>query len=248
MTPLTVFYRTLMKSSAVFLGAGWIMLHPSLDWRPASARSAAGGWSLAGTGVTAQKSPTEAAIDGLVLALKDTDPGVRRQAAAALGQLGSARAVPGLVEALKDAQADVRLRATIALGEIGDASGAQALTAALKDTDPRVRARAAHALGEIGDRAAVDPLVGAVRDASAEVRRRAISALAEIGDSRAVDPITAALKDDDAGVRRAAGARRRILRPRAARLAARARLHSPGPARSVDGRGEPRAAGRRALL
>ena len=112
MTPLTVFYRTLMKSSAVFLGAGWIMLHPSLDWRPASARSAAGGWNLAGTGVTAQKSPTEAAIDGLVLALKDTDPGVRRQAAAALGQLGSARAVPGLVEALKDAQADVRLRAT----------------------------------------------------------------------------------------------------------------------------------------
>ena len=55
MTPLTVFYRTLMKSSAVFLGAGWIMLHPSLDWRPASARSAAGGWSLAGTGVTASR-------------------------------------------------------------------------------------------------------------------------------------------------------------------------------------------------
>ena len=74
MTPLTVFFRTLMKSSAIFVGAGYIMLHPSLDLR-----------STARGGVTAQKSPAEAAVDGLVAALKDSDPGVRRQAAAALG-------------------------------------------------------------------------------------------------------------------------------------------------------------------
>ena len=28
MTPLTVFFRTLLKSSAIFMGAGYIMLHP----------------------------------------------------------------------------------------------------------------------------------------------------------------------------------------------------------------------------
>jgi len=33
MTPLTVFFRTLVKSSAIFLGAGYIMLHPSIDLR-----------------------------------------------------------------------------------------------------------------------------------------------------------------------------------------------------------------------
>ena len=75
MTPLTVFFRTLLKSSAIFMGAGYIMLHPSLDMRSGT-RGA----------VTAQKSPSEAAIDGLIAALKDSDAGVRRQAAAALGQ------------------------------------------------------------------------------------------------------------------------------------------------------------------
>src|SRR3954454_2009908 len=111
MTPLTVFFRTLMKSSAIFLGAGYIMLHPSLDVR-----------SSARAGVTAQKSPAEAAIDGLVAALKDTDPGVRRQAAAALGQAGNRRAVPGLIELLKDAMPEVRQRAVSALADIGDPS------------------------------------------------------------------------------------------------------------------------------
>src|SRR5215475_4684480 len=117
MTPLTVFIRTLLKSSAIFFGAGYIFLHPTLQFSGPAERSAAqGAW-----GVTAQKSPSETAIDGLVAALKDTDPGVRRQAAAALGELRNARAVPGLMEALKDTQVDVRQHAISALGEIGDA-------------------------------------------------------------------------------------------------------------------------------
>ena len=32
MSPLTVFVRTLMKSSAICLGAAAIFLHPSLEW------------------------------------------------------------------------------------------------------------------------------------------------------------------------------------------------------------------------
>ena len=78
MTPLTVFFRTLLKSSAIFIGAGYIMLHPSLDVR-SGARSA----------VTAQKSPSEAATDALIVALKDSDAGVRRQAASAFGERGT---------------------------------------------------------------------------------------------------------------------------------------------------------------
>ena len=58
--------------------------------------------------MTAQKSPAEAAADALIGALKDSDAGVRRQAAHSLGQMRSARAVPALIDALKDENAEVR--------------------------------------------------------------------------------------------------------------------------------------------
>ncbi len=95
MTPLAVFVRTLLKTSAIFIGVTTVMLHPSFEWSRASGSSS--------SRVTARQNPTEAAVDGLVAALKDTDAGVRRQAAAALGEIGNARAVTGLMDALKDA-------------------------------------------------------------------------------------------------------------------------------------------------
>ena len=114
MSPLSVFVRTLLRSSALFLGTAAVFLHPPLDW------SAAHGLPQAPGVVEAQQGAAEAAVDGLVAALKDADPGVRRTAAGALGQIGAARAVPGLVDALKDRDADVRSKAVQALGEIGD--------------------------------------------------------------------------------------------------------------------------------
>src|SRR5919112_4335429 len=114
MTPLAVFVRTLMKTTAVFIGVTTVMLHPSLEWRGSSRNAAAqpGATRITdGLGVTAGQAPSEAAIDALVSALKDTDAGVRRQAAAALGEIGSARAVPGLIDALKDTDSDVRRQA-----------------------------------------------------------------------------------------------------------------------------------------
>ena len=63
MSPLTVFIRTLAKSTAIFLGAGLDLPQPvAVDW-PARAP------------VTAQKSPTEEAADALIGALKDSDVG-----------------------------------------------------------------------------------------------------------------------------------------------------------------------------
>src|SRR6185436_6029589 len=118
MSPLAVFVRTLLKTSAIFIGATVVMLHPSLDRSRGVASSV--DWSPGLARVTAGQSPTEAAIDALVGALKDSDAGVRRQAAAALGSLRNPRAVQGLVAALKDADADVRVRVVSALGEIGD--------------------------------------------------------------------------------------------------------------------------------
>ena len=118
MSPLTVFVRTLLKTSALFIGFTTVMLHPSLEWTSASQVKVT---------VTARQSPHEGAVDALVAALKDTDAGVRRQAAAALGEIGNARAVTGLIEALKDSDADVRRHALSALGEIGDPRAAARL-------------------------------------------------------------------------------------------------------------------------
>src|SRR5262245_58118599 len=97
MSPVTVFVKTLLKSSAIFIGATAIFLNPSLEWKSAAGREARG------LSVTATQSATEAAVDALIGALKDTDAGVRRQAAHALSQLNNRRAVPALAAALKDA-------------------------------------------------------------------------------------------------------------------------------------------------
>src|SRR4029450_3264706 len=151
MSPLAVFFRTLSRSSAICLGVALAIVHPSLEWSPAR-------------GVTAQKSPSEAALDGLILALKDSDEGVRRQAAIALGELRNTRAVPALIELLKDDKPEVRMHAISALSEFSDPRATPALTQALKDSDPRIRSRAASGLGEIGDKAAVEPLTALLRD------------------------------------------------------------------------------------
>ena len=55
MTPLAVFVRTLLKTSALFIGVTVVMLHPSLEWSRAS--------GLSSSRVTARQSPTEAAVD-----------------------------------------------------------------------------------------------------------------------------------------------------------------------------------------
>ena len=136
MTPLAVFLRTFFRTSAIFVGSSIVFLHPPLEWSASSGAA------------RAQKSPIEAAVDGLLVALKDTDEDVRCQAAWALGRTGRTRAVDALIEALKDTP-EVRKQAVRALGEIGDRRALPALNVALKDEDPRVRRYAAKAIARI---------------------------------------------------------------------------------------------------
>ena len=119
MSPLTVFLRTLLKSSAVFIGTAAIFLHPQLEFRAAS------------TQVGARQAPREEAVDELIKALKDPDAGVRRQVARTLAQMHNTRAVPALAAALKDADPDMRAIIASALGELGDARAVPALREAL---------------------------------------------------------------------------------------------------------------------
>ena len=105
MSPFAVFVRTLLRTSAIFIGGTLVFLHPTLDW---SSRT---------TSVTAQQSPAEAALDGLIMLLEDSDAGVRRQAADALGHVRNTRAVPALVDALDDPDPAVRKSVTKALAD-----------------------------------------------------------------------------------------------------------------------------------
>ena len=142
------------------------------------------------------------------------DEGPRRNAAFALGKMGSfaADAVPALKRALeKDPSPKVREAAAFALGEITRESIKAAtdpqlvplLTQALKDEAWPVRRSAAFALGclEKDAAAAQEPLEAALRDAAPEVRQNAAWALGRVGPA-ALPKLREALRDGDAFVKR----------------------------------------------
>lgn len=100
MTPLAVFVRTLLRTSAIFIGTTLVFLHPPLDWSP-------------GRTVTAHQSPADAAVDALVLALHDSDRHVRRTAAASLARLANPRSLRALTTAMhRDPDEAVRQHAS----------------------------------------------------------------------------------------------------------------------------------------
>src|SRR5262245_39299673 len=118
------------------------------------------------------------AVKKLIVALKDTDDGVRYYSIQALGLIGSQadKAVPQLVIALKDAR--FGRSAAVALGRIGKSS-VTPVCKALKDDSPAVRRLAALTLAFVGsDAADAAPLLAErLGDDSFLVRRMVVRAL-----------------------------------------------------------------------
>jgi HEAT repeat protein len=100
-----------------------------------------------------------AAVEPLIVALKDRYVSVREKAAEALGKIGDARAVEPLIVALADRY-------------IGDEQSIVSL-----------REKAAEALGRIGN-AAVELLIVALKVSDSDVRREAVEALKKIDPNR----------------------------------------------------------------
>ena len=126
-----------------------------------------------------QVVPEPPAGPDLLTLLTDTDPGIRRRAALAVGRVGLPDGAQPLGALLaSDPDAEVRQMAAFALGLIGDAAASPQLTQALADASPLVRGRAAEALGQIG-----------AKDAAA--------AIAKLAAEYATNPAVTSMSPDD---------------------------------------------------
>ncbi len=147
------------------------------------------------------QSNSEAAIPGLLNALKDSDEFVRRSAVEALGNLSSEAAIPGLLNALKDSDEFVRESAAEALGNISSEAVIPRLLNALKDSDEDVHGSTVQVLGNLSSEAIIPGLLNALEDSDEDVRRRAAETLGDIGGEAAIPGLLSALEDSDDFVR-----------------------------------------------
>jgi HEAT repeat protein len=151
-------------------------------------------------------SQLSVAIPGLLGALRDRAPSIRRNAASLLAAIGDPRAAGDLVLALNDRDEEVRKSAAEALVRIGKKAASQ-LIGALRDRNPAVRSSALQVLGKIGLREAVVYVTALLKDPDSSVRATAAEVLKMFADENCVPAFVEALSDVSPAVRgRAAGA------------------------------------------
>lgn len=145
-----------------------------------------------------------ASVPALARALRDPEPGMRRNVAVALDVVGGGwwlfpdggskldlrPALPALLAALKDPDPGVRAWAAQDISDMGAAAAAAVpgLRALLHRPDPESRGNACRALGEIGAgaRDALPDLRDARNDSSPEVRQAARDAVTRIDRALAI--------------------------------------------------------------
>lgn len=171
--------------------------------------------------VGVEKPHAAEAVALLSAALGDGSAGVRRQAAAALGNVGpeAAVAVKGLRDRVNDEDAAVRLQVAVALGKIDPPSAREAIPTLLKALTqrrdrggPPFNTDVATALAAVG---AVEPLLAALETSTDEGTVAGVTfALVRMGPRAkgAFKLLQGALQHRDAGVRqRAADAMQAVL-------------------------------------
>jgi HEAT repeat protein len=212
MSPLAVFFRTLSRTSALFLGAIFVFLHPPLQW--SSPRP------MATTEITAMRP--QHTIQELSGQLTASDPAVRARAACDLRERGdnAGAAIDALIALLPDAAPLERSvcgqnwwrwnpesrttpgeQAASALVAIGSRA-LDPLMKTLRHPSWVARRNAAWALGALDDVRAVQPLMPLMKDSEAPVREQTAWALGALDDRLALPAIITGLKDSDPRVRR----------------------------------------------
>lgn len=134
-------------------------------------------------------------VTTLLSRLNDQLPGVRADAAEALGRLKEKAAVAQLKAMLTDAAPSVRRAAAIGLASLGDEALSQEFVKALLDGSAKVVAGAAEAIGLAGYKAGVPYLLKAYRTEHPRVAAAIATALGRLGDRQALPWLLAALKN-----------------------------------------------------
>ncbi|NWF69782.1 MAG: HEAT repeat domain-containing protein [Chloroflexi bacterium] len=159
---------------------------------------------------------------GLIQALKDEDPNIRKRATAALYALGAVEAVSALREALdRETHPDVRASLVTALAHLSaedtaapaappeeETNAVERLLQQLQSDHPERIIQAARALGELKDKTAVEPLVLVFRSATLDghVRLAAAEALLMLESAPAEVTLLGALRSRKWQLRRNAAA------------------------------------------
>ena len=133
-------------------------------------------------------------VNALLSRLDDQLPGVRADAAEALGRLKEGSATARLKALLQDPEAAVRRAAAVGLASLGDEAIAKEFVKALLDPAAKVVAGAAEALGLSGYKAAVPYLLKAYRTEHPRVAAAIAVALGRLADPQAVPWLLQALK------------------------------------------------------
>jgi len=149
---------------------------------------------------------TEDVLPGIMLGLKDKEPGVRMSAVASLAYIQGEQAKILLKRVLQDKteKNSVKKFALRASGMRKEKDLVNDIRVILKDRDKGVRAEAALILGEIGGGGAEDALQEALNDDDPVVRQAAVEGLSKIDTKKARKKIEKALTDKDEKVRKAA--------------------------------------------
>jgi len=141
----------------------------------------------------------DVAVGPLIVALKSTNPVVRRAAVKALGAIGDSRAVAPLIRLAGDPDIIVRMTLAGVLANFDDIRIVDPLLSLLRDKDFYV-CRAAlqpFSLGKVKHALAVDAIVGFLGDKETNTRLEAVKALGCIGNARATGPLIETLEDPD---------------------------------------------------
>ena len=140
------------------------------------------------------------ALPVLGLRLQDSESGVRRNAAYAIGSLNIPEGAQVIVDNAAEQSSEVRVAMTWSLKRLPRESAIKALYTGLSSSYPKQRSASAHLLGELGD---IGQLTQTIYDPDPDVRKNAVLAIgnAKVSDTYAL--ILPKLDDDDWRVRAA---------------------------------------------
>jgi len=144
---------------------------------------------------TAGTLSKEAAVSGLIKALRDSSTWVRRSAVDAISKLGDETATLELIELAYDEDPNVRSAVVRALRILNSKVALQKLLKALDDVDAGVRRNAVEALGELKNEMAIPSLLQALQDENYSVRAATALALGNLGSEVAIPELIEALDD-----------------------------------------------------